>query len=108
MSARLTGIAAVMRQLRPNALIITLFALGFCALHVPVVAQVPQNPASGTGGNSNSDPLADARALLQAGNIGAAETAVRDYLAKHARVAEAHFLLGEILLKQQKAKESLA
>jgi tetratricopeptide (TPR) repeat protein len=56
----------------------------------------------------HSDPLADARALLNANRVTEAESAIRQYLAANQDSADAHFLLGYVLFREQKAKESLA
>ena len=45
---------------------------------------------------------------MHAGRTSESESLVRDYLTEHSDSAEAHFLLGEILFKEKKAKESLA
>lgn len=52
--------------------------------------------------------LAAARTLLERGNVTKAEESVRGYLKNHATSADAHYLLGYILFKEAKAKESLA
>jgi tetratricopeptide (TPR) repeat protein len=54
------------------------------------------------------DPLAEARALTESGKLAEAEQTVRRYVGTHANSAEAHFLLGYILFKQQRAEASLA
>jgi tetratricopeptide (TPR) repeat protein len=54
------------------------------------------------------DPLSEARSLLQAGQISAAEQATRRYLNAHNDSADGHYLLGYILFKKQDAKASLA
>ena len=54
------------------------------------------------------DALAQARSYLARDMLAAAETQVRGYLAAHAESAEAHFLLGYILFRETKARESLA
>ncbi len=54
------------------------------------------------------DPLVQARALLSAGKLGESEAALRAYLETHPASADAHFLLGYVLFRDQKAKESLA
>jgi tetratricopeptide (TPR) repeat protein len=54
------------------------------------------------------DPTADARSLLDAGKIQEAEVILRNYLAADPSSADAHFLLGYTLFRDQKAKESLA
>jgi len=55
-----------------------------------------------------ADPLADSRALLAAGKLANAEMALHNYISGHATSADAHFLLGYILFREQKAAESLA
>ncbi len=54
------------------------------------------------------DALARVRALLDEGKIPEAETALRSELAAHSSSADAHFLLGYALFREQKATESLA
>jgi tetratricopeptide (TPR) repeat protein len=54
------------------------------------------------------DPLANARSLVDAGKLSEAESAVRTYLTAHNSSADAHFLLGYVLFREQKPKESLA
>ena len=58
--------------------------------------------------SQQSDALAQAASLLQKGQSGDAEKLVREYLAMHRESADAHYLLGQILFTEQKAKESLA
>jgi tetratricopeptide (TPR) repeat protein len=52
--------------------------------------------------------LTQARSLLQSGQPNDAEKAVRQYLNSYQDSAEGHYLLGQILFTEQKAKESLA
>jgi len=52
-------------------------------------------------------PLAEAQALADRGKLNQAESAVRGYLASHADSADAHYLLGYILFKEQNPKASL-
>jgi tetratricopeptide (TPR) repeat protein len=59
-------------------------------------------------GRGQADPLSDARALLNGNRVAEAEAMVRQYLAAHADSADAHFLLGYVLFREQKPKESLA
>jgi tetratricopeptide (TPR) repeat protein len=59
-------------------------------------------------GQEHADPLADARALLAAGQLANSETSVRTYLHDHTNSADAHFLLGYVLFREQKPKDSLA
>jgi Flp pilus assembly protein TadD len=55
------------------------------------------------------DPvLADAKSLFQKGSVEDAERLTRSYLELHPASGEAHFLLGLILFKQVKAKDSLS
>ncbi len=62
-----------------------------------------------TGNHSVAgDPLAEARALSSAGKWNDAEQVLRRYLQLHKDSADAHYLLGYALFKQQKATESLA
>ncbi len=72
------------------------------------VAQTAQSASSAAKAATSSDTLAIARTSLLSGDVFTAETSVRDYLAQHSDSADAHFLLGEILFKEKKAKESLA
>lgn len=53
------------------------------------------------------DELADARAKADAGKVTEAESTLRDYLARNPDSADAHFLLGYVLFREEKAKESL-
>jgi len=55
-----------------------------------------------------SDVLSQARSLLDQGRIADSEARLRDLLAANPENAEAHFLLGYALFREQKAKESLA
>lgn len=55
-----------------------------------------------------ADPLAAARALLDQGKLAESEAAVRTYLGGDPDSADAHFLLGYVLFREQKARESLA
>ncbi len=54
------------------------------------------------------NPLAEARSLIEIGKPADAERVVRRYLASHRNSADGYFLLGYVLFKQQKARESLA
>ena len=55
-----------------------------------------------------ADELAEARSLLTAGKLAEAEAALRKDVAQSPSSASAHFLLGYVLFREQKAKESLA
>lgn len=54
------------------------------------------------------DPLAEPRALLADGKLAGSESALRSYLKDKPNSAEAHFLLGYVLFREQKAADSLA
>lgn len=53
-------------------------------------------------------PLQEARSLLAADKVSAAEAVLRGYLKNNPSSAEAHYLLGDVLFREQKARESLA
>jgi tetratricopeptide (TPR) repeat protein len=55
-----------------------------------------------------SDTLSGVRALLTAGKFAESEAALNDYLRYAPNSAEAHFLLGYVYFREQKASESLA
>jgi tetratricopeptide (TPR) repeat protein len=55
-----------------------------------------------------TDPLAEARSLVDAGAMVKSEASLHRYIASHPDSADAHFLLGYVLFREQKAKESLA
>jgi Flp pilus assembly protein TadD len=59
-------------------------------------------------GQSTPQPLDEARTLLEAGKLHQAEIIVRSSLDKNPSSAEAHFLLGDIFFREQKARDSLA
>jgi tetratricopeptide (TPR) repeat protein len=77
---------------------IRIFWLGAVAVTCSVLA----------GGQTPPDPVAEARAMLDAGKTQEPETILRNYLADNPSSADAHFLLGYALFREQKAKESLA
>ena len=52
--------------------------------------------------------LQEARSLLAAGKVSEAETVLRAYLKSDPSSADAHYLLGDVLFREQKARESLA
>ena len=54
-----------------------------------------------------TDPLGPARALLSEGKLQDTESTLRAYLASHPTSADAHFLLGYALFRDQKPNESL-
>jgi tetratricopeptide (TPR) repeat protein len=52
--------------------------------------------------------LQEARSLLATGKLSEAETVLRTYLKNDPSSADAHYLLGDVLFREQKARESLA
>lgn len=62
-----------------------------------------------TGAHSTPEtPMQEARSLLEQGRLPEAEKIMREYLGVHKSSADAHFLLGYILFKEENAKASLA
>ena len=57
---------------------------------------------------AQADPIAQARSLLDTGKAAESESILRSYLADHPESADAHFLMGYVLFREQKATESLA
>jgi Flp pilus assembly protein TadD len=57
---------------------------------------------------STADPLAEARDLITAGRFARSEAWLHTYLSTHSASADAHFLLGYVLFREEKARESLA
>lgn len=55
-----------------------------------------------------ADSIAGARLLVDSGRVAEAERTLHDFLATHPSDPEAHFLLGYVLFREQKARESLA
>ena len=55
-----------------------------------------------------ADPLAQERSLLAAGKVEESASALAVYLKANPTSADAHFLLGYILFRERKARESLA
>jgi tetratricopeptide (TPR) repeat protein len=64
--------------------------------------------ALGAIGQQSADPLSESRTLLASGQLAKSEASLHAYLAEHPASAEAHFLLGYVLFREQKAKDSLA
>lgn len=58
--------------------------------------------------HATADELAEARSLLDAGKFEQAESILRPYLLQNPESADAHFLLGYALFRDEKPKESLA
>jgi Flp pilus assembly protein TadD len=59
-------------------------------------------------GEQLADPLAEARGFLESGLPAKSEASIRSYLNGHPDSADAHFLLGYVLFREQKAQDSLA
>lgn len=57
---------------------------------------------------AQADPLSQARSLLDAGKIAESQSVIRNFLTANPDSADAHFLLGYALFREQKARESLA
>lgn len=78
------------------------------AQHEDVSASVrPQGEVSHSSGPDESQ-LQTAASLLKAGDFHGAESSIRLYLVAHADSAEAHYLLGYLLYKENKPTDSLA
>ena len=73
-------------------------ALGLVALLAPLALRA----------QFSADPLAAARSLANEGKLPESETAIRSYLSSNPDSADAHFLLGYVLFREKKARESLA
>jgi tetratricopeptide (TPR) repeat protein len=68
---------------------------------------------AGTGSSpqprrEQADPLAEAKSEANGGSLERADHAVRSYLDAHPDSGDAHFLLGLILFKQERPRESLS
>lgn len=61
-----------------------------------------------TRAQSPADPLAPVRALVDQGKLPEAEAALRTWITANPNSADAHFLLGYVLFREKKARESLA
>ena len=65
-------------------------------------------PYRGALGSQPAASLAEARALVQRGDLAGAKADLSGYLQVHPEAAEAHFLLGYVLFREKMPKESLA
>jgi Flp pilus assembly protein TadD len=79
-------------------------AMGLALLLCPAV--LPQQAAAPAA--AADAPLNEARTLVQRGQLNQAEAALSRYVEQNPSRAEAHFLLGYVLFREQKARESLA
>ena len=77
--------------------------LWWCSFAVVLVA----GDATIVPAQSSADHLAEARELLAAGRLPKSESSIRSYLKDNPESADAHFLLGFVLFREQKATESL-
>lgn len=75
-----------------------------------IVAQTSASKGNATSPrDAQLDPiLLHAKSLFEKGSVADAELATRSYLQSHSSSADGHFLLGLILFKEVKAKDSLA
>jgi tetratricopeptide (TPR) repeat protein len=75
-------------------------------------AQSPEKPLSSneTALSSQADDpvLTEDRRLVESGRYAEAEKRIREYVSVHAASADAHFLLGYILYRENKPQDSLA
>lgn len=65
-------------------------------------------PGMHSAAQSNVDPLGPARGLAESGKFAESEGLVRDYLKNQPSSADGHFLLGYVLFREHKPRESLA
>ena len=89
-----------MKRLGTIAGIFTL-ALANLGTAIALSQQSPEHTAE-------ADPLATERRLADSGALAESESLTREFLDKNPGSADAHFLLGYILFREQKAKDSLA
>jgi tetratricopeptide (TPR) repeat protein len=76
---------------------------------VPDISGPPAQPSDNPKGPASAtDPLADARALVDHGQLERAESRLRQALRSHPESAEAHFLLGYVFFRQIQAAEKRA
>jgi len=103
---------AIMRRTQNGAI---LAAVCMAGMALAAVAQQPPDPAPPARpevdlqSSTSSDPaLQESLRLIQLRDYAAASQAVHAYLAAHASSAEGHFLLGYVLYREDKPRESLA
>jgi Flp pilus assembly protein TadD len=75
-----------------------------------VLAQAPPSSPNGssTAAQQRHTALVDAKSVFEKGNVADAERLTRNYLESHPTSPDGHFLLGLILFKQNRPKDSLA
>jgi Flp pilus assembly protein TadD len=82
---------------------------GICKLGLSMcMLLLPTSPICIGQSPTPTQPLQEARVLLAAGKVSEAETILRKYLNADPSSAEAHYMLGDVLFREQKARESLA
>jgi tetratricopeptide (TPR) repeat protein len=91
-----------MRTLRVQAA-----QVAFCLALLCLQKSIGQEPADSKP-TPTGDPLSEARGLMNSGELGQSEASLQTYLRGHSNSAEAHFLLGYVLFREKKPKESLA
>ena len=117
LDATFTGNRGARSTLKRRAFFLVLHLI--CVLYVLPRAAWAQAPAEGpkpSGTSSRSEPdiktfapnqpdaqLAEAKSLIDRGNIADADRVVREYIATHPNSADAHFLRGYILFRQIQA-----
>jgi tetratricopeptide (TPR) repeat protein len=75
---------------------------------VPIIVLALASQCFGQSLQPSGDPLEAARASANKGMLKEAEAETRNYLKAHNDSAQGHFLLGYILFREQKARQSLA
>ena len=81
-----------------------------CVLAISSVcsSQTPQIQAQQPASSGKANSLQSVHRLLDAAQFAQAEKALREYLEKNPSSADAHFLLGYTLFREQRPKDSLA
>ncbi len=77
------------------------FLVGFLLVAAPLFGKQPAV-------QQNADPIGRAHSLAENGKFAEAESVLRDYLKNEPASADGHYLLGFVLFRQHKARESLA
>jgi Flp pilus assembly protein TadD len=88
------------KQLYRDRFLSCICILAVCALSPAFGQQHPDAP--------KADPLQNVRHLLDTGQFAESEKILRSYLDDHPQSADAHFLLGYTLFREERPKDSLA
>ncbi|HEY6407775.1 MAG TPA: tetratricopeptide repeat protein, partial [Ktedonobacteraceae bacterium] len=88
------------KQLHCDRFLPCICMLVVCAISLASGQQLPDAP--------KSDTLQNVRNLLDAGQLAESEKILRSYLYDHLQSADAHFLLGYTLFREERPKDSLA